>query len=87
MSFNFEEIKIGKAHRLSQANYLPRILGFGASFIVITLLVLERDLSNWYFPLMVLSFLIYPHLVYLTAKAKPGTAPGGSEINKWRYKP
>ncbi len=72
MSFDFKEIEFGEAHRLSQANYLPRILGLGASFVVITLLVLERDLSYWYFPFMVLSFLIYPHLVYLTAKAIPG---------------
>ncbi|GAA5520776.1 ATP-binding protein [Aliifodinibius salicampi] len=72
MSSNFREIKLSEAHRLSQANYLPRILGLGASFVVITLLVLERDLSYWYFPFMVVSFLIYPHLVYLTAKSRPG---------------
>lgn len=62
---------LGEAHRLSQANYSPRILGFAGSFLLIALLVISNDWSNWFFLYMSIYFLIYPHLVLLVAKIFP----------------
>lgn len=50
--------------RLTRVNYLPRILGFGATFIAIAWLTLERGWSHWNFPAAALYFLVYPHLIY-----------------------
>lgn len=71
MSINFRGYELGEAHRLARSNYIPRILGFGFAFLVISLLVLEKGWSSWYFLFMVLSFLVYPHLVLLASKAAP----------------
>lgn len=57
-----------KAHRLSRANYIPRVLGFAASFFMITLLVIHRDWSSWNIFFLGICFLVYPHLVYLSSK-------------------
>ncbi|MBD3616082.1 MAG: GHKL domain-containing protein [Gracilimonas sp.] len=59
---------MNKAHRLSKANYLPRVVGFVASFIMIAFLVVERDWSYWNFLVLGFYFLIYPHLVYLGSR-------------------
>ena len=64
--------QLGEAHRLARANYIPRVVGFGVAFIVITLLVLERNLSYWYFTYMVFSLLLYPHLAYLASRVYAG---------------
>jgi len=57
-----------KAHRLSRANYMPRALGFAASFLMISLLVIHRDWTNWNIFFLAICFLLYPHLVYLSSK-------------------
>jgi signal transduction histidine kinase len=71
MAFDVKEMEFGKAHRLAQSNYFPRIVGFAASFVLVSLLVITKDWSHWYFFYMSLYFLIYPHLVLLIAKAFP----------------
>lgn len=57
-----------RAHRLSRANYIPRILGFAAVFVVISLLIIHRDGSAWSIFFAGIFLLIYPHLVYLGSK-------------------
>lgn len=64
----YKSMKMKKAHRLSQANYMPRVVGFAAGFIMIAFLVVERDWSYWNFVFLGLYFLIYPHLVYLGSR-------------------
>ncbi|PAU95560.1 hypothetical protein CK503_00395 [Aliifodinibius salipaludis] len=71
MLFSFKEIKLGKAHRLARSNYVPRIIGFIFSFLVILLLVFERGWSYWYFAFMIPYFLVYPHFVLLASKLAP----------------
>lgn len=71
MSINFRGYELGKAHRLTRSNYIPRVLGFAFSFLVVSLLVLEKGWSLWYFMFTIPSFLIYPHLVLLASKAMP----------------
>lgn len=72
MLVNYIKFELGEEHRLARADYIPRVFGFAAAFVVITLLVLDRNWSYWYFPFMVLSFLIYPHVVLFLSKAVPG---------------
>lgn len=50
--------------RLTRVNYTPRVLGFGATFVAIAWLTLERGWSPWNLPAAILYFLIYPHLLY-----------------------
>lgn len=73
MTFSLTGIKLGKAHPLSRDKYLPRVMGDLAAFVILFLLVIERGWSHWYFPFLVLSFLVYPHLVLLASKMVPGT--------------
>lgn len=73
MTFSFTGIKVGEAHPLSRDKYLPRVLGDLAAFLILSFLVIERGWSYWYFPFLVLSFLIYPHIVLLASKIVPGT--------------
>ncbi|MEP4548198.1 MAG: diguanylate cyclase [Saccharospirillum sp.] len=40
------------------------MLGFGATFVAIAWLTLERGWSHWNLPVAALYFLVYPHLVY-----------------------
>lgn len=61
----------GKAHRLARANYIPRILGFSISFLVLTFLGVEREWAYWNYIPLALYFLVYPHLVYLASKLNP----------------
>jgi diguanylate cyclase (GGDEF)-like protein len=50
--------------RLTRVNYIPRVLGFGAIFVAVALLTLERGWSSWNIAVAALYFLVYPHLVY-----------------------
>lgn len=61
-------LELGPAHRLARANYIPRVFGFAASYIIISLIVLEKGWSNLNFYLLGLWFLLYPQLVYLAAR-------------------
>lgn len=63
---------LGEVHRLSKANYNPRILGFAGGFLLVALLVISNSWSDWYFFYMSIYFLVYPHLVLLIAKVFPG---------------
>ncbi|SHF66522.1 MASE2 domain-containing protein [Fodinibius roseus] len=65
--------ELGEAHPLARNNYVPRLVGNTAAFIVVALLVLERGWSAWYFPFMIYFFLIHPQLVLLASKVVPGT--------------
>lgn len=49
---------------MTRVNYTPRVLGFGATFVAIAWLTLERGWSQWNLPAAALYFLIYPHLLY-----------------------
>ncbi len=60
---------LGPAHRLARANYIPRVFGFAASYVIISLLVIEKGWSNLNFYLLGFWFLIYPQIVYLAARA------------------
>ena len=63
------------SHRLARANYGPRALGFVASFVVITLLALERDwpFHELIFPALYL--LLFPHLVlFWSGRRRAGKA-------------
>ncbi|GAA5520773.1 ATP-binding protein [Aliifodinibius salicampi] len=73
MTLSIIGIKLGEAHQLSRDKYLPRVMGDLAAFLILSFLVVERGWSYWYFPFLVLSFLIYPHLVLLASKMAPGT--------------
>ncbi|NGP87955.1 ATP-binding protein [Fodinibius halophilus] len=66
------DFKMGRAHRLARANYIPRMVGFIASFIAIGLLVVERGWSSWYFFFLTISLLIYPNFILLLSKLRPG---------------
>jgi diguanylate cyclase (GGDEF)-like protein len=61
---NFSAVR-QRAPRLTRINYLPRTLGFAATFVVISWLVTEQGWSLWNLPVGALCFLVYPHLVYL----------------------
>ncbi len=63
---------MGKAHRLARANYIPRVFGFAASFAITGLLVVENSWSYWNLVFWGAYFLVYPHLVYLASRTKPG---------------
>lgn len=54
--------------RLTRVNYIPRVIGFGAIFIAIAWLVVERDWSRWNLPLFGLFFLVYPHIIVLVER-------------------
>ncbi|WP_138429753.1 ATP-binding protein [Fodinibius saliphilus] len=68
----FSGLKLGDAHRLARANYIPRMVGFIASFIIIGLLVRERGWSSWYFFFLTISLLVYPNFIFLLSKLKSG---------------
>lgn len=51
--------------RMTRVNYPPRVFGFGATFVAIGALILDRDWSLLHFIPLTLYFLVYPHLVYL----------------------
>lgn len=60
---------LGPAHRLARANYIPRVFGFAASYVIISLIVLEKGWSGLNFYFLGVWFLIYPQLVYLANRA------------------
>ncbi|SHF66478.1 MASE2 domain-containing protein [Fodinibius roseus] len=72
MALHPDGTQLGTAHRLTRANYLPRVVGYGGGFLVISLLIIERGWSYWNLPLVAIFFLGFPQLVYLAAKAMPG---------------
>lgn len=51
--------------RMTRVNYPPRVFGFGATFVAIGWLVIDRGWSPLHFIPLTLFFLVYPHLVYL----------------------
>lgn len=51
--------------RLTRVNYAPRVFGFGATFIAVTWLVLDRNWSYWNILFFAFFLLIYPHLIVL----------------------
>ena len=59
------------AHRLARSNYIPRVLGFAASFLITGLLIFEKGWSNWNILFFGGYFLVYPHIVLLISKAMP----------------
>lgn len=50
--------------RLTRINYLPRVFGFGATFIAIAWLTHVYEWSTGLYVLAVAYFLLYPHCVY-----------------------
>lgn len=56
--------------RMTRVNYLPRVFGFGAIFIAIAWLVIERDWSRWHLVPAALFFLVYPHLLPLIERKR-----------------
>lgn len=58
-------------HRLAHTNYGPRAVAFALVFLVVANLFAERGYSGWDLAFAVLSFLVYPHLVYLHARLAP----------------
>lgn len=71
MLLNFRRFELADPHRLARSNYVPRIIGFLLSLLVISLLVFEKGWSYWYFAFMIPYFLIFPHLVMLASKLAP----------------
>lgn len=59
------------AHRLARINYAPRVAAFILVFLVIVALFAERGFAAWELVFAALSFLVYPHLVYLHARMAP----------------
>ncbi|MDR8391578.1 ATP-binding protein [Aliifodinibius sp. S!AR15-10] len=51
---------------------MPRVFGFAASYVVITLIGLNKGWSTWNYALLGLYFLLYPHFVYLASKVLSG---------------
>jgi len=56
------------AHRLARINYVPRTAAFALTFLALCALFAERGFTAWELVFAVLSFLVYPHLVYLHAR-------------------
>ncbi|GGX66691.1 sensor domain-containing diguanylate cyclase [Saccharospirillum salsuginis] len=56
--------------RLTRVNYPPRVFGFGATFVAIGALVVDRDWSLLLFIPLTLFFLVYPHLIYLADRLR-----------------
>jgi diguanylate cyclase (GGDEF)-like protein len=54
-----------RLHRFARVNYLPRALGFFATFFVILLLAAEQNLGTPVLLMAVACFLLYPHLAFL----------------------
>jgi PAS domain S-box-containing protein len=70
---------LSPAHRLARTNYVPRAAGFALTFLVIGALFAERGFAAWELVFAVLSFLVYPHLVYLHARM--ALDPKQAELN------
>ena len=59
------------AHRLERVNYAPRVASFALTFLALGALFAERGFAAWELVFAALSFLVYPHLVYLHARMAP----------------
>jgi hypothetical protein len=66
-------------HRLVRTNYAIRVGAFAWSFMVAGLYGLERGFGPVFWVLLVLQFLVYPHLAYLRAVA--AADPKGTELS------
>lgn len=62
---------LSPAHRLARTNYVPRAAAFALAFVALCALFAERGFAAWELVFAVLSFLVYPHLVYLHARMAP----------------
>jgi PAS domain S-box-containing protein len=56
------------AHRRARINYYIRTSSFAYSFVVLALHGAERAFGAMFWTLLVLQFLVYPHLAYLRAR-------------------
>ena len=56
-----------KTHRLATINYRIRGVAFAWSFVVVGLVLWERQAGALAWVLAALQFLVYPHLMYLRA--------------------
>lgn len=63
--------RLPPGHRLANVNYGPRTVFFAVVFLVLVNLFAERGFSAWDLAFAVLSFLVYPHAVYLHARMAP----------------
>ena len=63
--------RLQPAHRLARITYLPRTVSFAYTFVVVLALYGERGYHAWDLVFAVLSFLVYPHLVYLHTRVAP----------------
>jgi len=66
-------------HRLVRINYAIRVGAFAWSFIVSGLYGLERGFGAAFWALLVLQFLVYPHLAYL--RARTASNPKRTELS------
>ena len=57
----------GQVHWIVPAYYRIRALSFAYAFVFCGLFVFSEALSFWYWPALVLQFLVYPHLLYWRA--------------------
>ena len=62
---------LGPAHRLARLNYVPRVLAFAYTFLVLGVMAAENRSSGWVLVFGALQFLVYPHLAYLHARIAP----------------
>jgi PAS domain S-box-containing protein len=65
------KLSLPPAHRLARTNYVPRAAAFALAFLVLCALFAERGFAAWELAFAALSFLVYPHLVYLHARMVP----------------
>src|SRR4051812_7438610 len=66
-------------HRLVRINYAIRVGAFAWSAVVLALLGLERGFGPAFWVLLGITFLVYPHLVYL--RATSATDPKQAELS------
>lgn len=60
-------IATNKTYWIVPTYHRVRAIAFAYAFLVCALHVLDRDFTPWVWPLLVLQFLVYPHLVYWRA--------------------
>src|SRR3954465_11181548 len=77
-SFLTPSVEKTTVHRLVRINYAIRVCAFAWSAAVLALLGLERGFGPAFWVLLVLMFLVYPHLAYLRARA--AASPKAAEL-------
>lgn len=65
------QLASNKTYWIVPTYHRVRAVAFAYAFIFCALHVLDRDLEPWVWPLLVLQFLVYPHLVYWRALKAP----------------